>query len=329
MSTLIRINRDHDDSRRAWLVGHPCMTTREWTHLEGERRIVSRLQQTDTGVEWANKKHGDKKNQGVEQTGSGTRNFGSELEAFRFKNSFSYLNPEDQPHPWAGDVVVRMLTGADTFEEVMLPNAVLALDPILGGGQSLQLGYNVKAGYVQDHRAGEVKYLTAQGASGVVATMNFFGDKVDGELSDSVTPDTDTEAAGWTIPTGYYLEFVTYSETDLDVDTIRFRVGAAAGGFTQLAYPLDLTELATHLDALISVAAEVVTVGGRACLLITGDPTHLLGTEGLAGSRIRCRIALSSSFTTGLKYDGSTYGNAVQPKRLTVGGKPLLVDVAL
>jgi hypothetical protein len=180
MSSLIRINRDHDDSRRAWLVGHPAMDVRSWTHLQGERRTVSRLQQQDSGTEWANKKFADKKNQSVEQTGSGVRQFSSELEAFRFKNSLSAQSEADQPHPWAGDVVVRLNTGADTFEEVMLPDAVLALDPILGGGASLQLGYNIKAGYVQSHRAGQIKQLTAQHASGTAATMYFFGDKVGG-----------------------------------------------------------------------------------------------------------------------------------------------------
>lgn len=328
MSSLIRINRDRDDSRRAWIIGHPCMTTREWTHLEGERRIVSRLQQTDPGAEWANKKFADKGNQSVELTASGTRNFGSELAAFRFKNSFSYLNPEDQPHPWAGDVVVRMLTGTDTFEEVMLPNAVLALDPILGGGQSLPLGYNIKAGYVQSHRAGQMKQLTADAASGLAAIMDFFGDKIGGGVTDSVTPTTDIGASGWTIPTGYYMQFDVYADNAATPISYKYRIGASALTHTQLAFPLDLAELAASIGTGDYISTELVTVGGRQAVRFRITDDLMPFADGLTGTRIRVRIRASSDLVTLLKYDGSTYGNAVREHRLTIGGKPLIVDVA-
>jgi hypothetical protein len=328
MSSLIRINRDRDDSRRAWLVGHPAMDVRTWTHLQGERRTVSRLQQQDSGVEWKNKSFADKKNQSVEQSGSGVRNFASELAAFRFKNSLSAQAPDDQPHPWAGDVVVRLTTGGDTFEEVMLPEAVVALDPILGGGASLQLGYNIKAGYVQSHRAGQIKQLTAQAASGLPATMYFFGDKVGGELTDTVAATTDIVSSGWTIPSGYYIQFDLYPYAAATPVSYKYTVGVSALLHTQLTYPLSLAQLAATIGTGDYISAELTTRQGRQCVKFSITDAAAPFVDGLAGSRLQVRIRGSSSLTTLLKYDASTYGNAVQEQRLTIGGKPLLVDVA-
>ncbi|MES2596075.1 MAG: hypothetical protein V4662_12100 [Verrucomicrobiota bacterium] len=282
MVTLLRINRDNDDSRRCWLIGHPTKDVRVATPTGKERRSVQRQQNITPGTGWKEKKFEDGSNAHVEWSGEGTRDFGSILEAFRFKNSLSAPSAGDQPHPWSGDCVLRMPTGDDTFEEVKIPGALLSLDPIMGGGQSLNLSYNIKGPRVEFLRSGERCSMTVPVPS--LGALKFYG-RVDG-----ADPFTDgVESLGWSgsleVPAIGWIFNVQRTNSGIGPATVSFEVvtpsGSASGGRTPIDYPVhsNLAQVATALELHLNVTADVVTTDGpRDYILIT-----YAGTPGPGG----------------------------------------------
>lgn len=336
--TLMRINRNRDDSQRCWLLGHPATDVRTATPTGNERRSVQRLQNLQNGTGWKEKTCNDQGNQHVEFEGSGTREFATVLDAWRYKNSL--CGPEAaQPHPWEGDVVLRMPTGAYTFEEVLMPGAVLQLAPIIGGGKSLTMTYTVKAPHVEPLRTGRRSRLTVSTPIDWVNSMTFWGQGPDspGAVAAGVTSDLRSvgvnafPSAAVELPVGTRVLIQVYdsvAETALDVT---FEVvapgGAASGGRIAVEYPLTrhLDVMAAAFDSFPHVSAEVTTADDRPCLL-------LKWITPAAGSLNQVVIGLGLFDEDGVPFYGGSNSADTEPANydapVTLDGEPVWLDVA-
>lgn len=322
---MLRINRDGDDSRRCWLIGHPAGSVREATPAEGERRTVARLQVTNTGAGWTEKTFDDNGNAHVEVSAKGTRNFGSALNAWRWKNSLSRKDPQQQPHPWKGDVVMRFETGADTFEEELIPDAVISLSPVLGGGQSLALEYNVKGGHVEPLRVGKRCSMTVPVQS--VAHIQFFGENSAPVTDGTVSVAWDMGAS--TPPVGTYFVFdfgdpigESNSLTVRVVNSSDPHVGTEWVDGYHLEYPIHarLAELTTWLNTKGLISASLVTTGARDYILMAFAPT-------VPPSAITDTFFKVSGFNSSdvLKYEAQNLGTD-EVRELVISGALLCVD---
>lgn len=172
---LAAILRDSDENRRVWLVGDPARSYREHTPAANEQRTVTRNQGLKSGVGWLNKKAEDYGNAHVEVRLSTTMLFDSIADAWRWRNALSALAEADQPFPWHGDVILRLLLGDGSWEEAKMPAANVQLEPLLTGGLSQPVTYLFTAPYIiSNYRTGRTVALTATAASPATAAEGFF-----------------------------------------------------------------------------------------------------------------------------------------------------------
>jgi hypothetical protein len=320
-----RVNRQNDDSLRCWLVGHPAKDDRTCTMATNLRNAVVRNQQADSGASWAEKQFSDKGNQHVEVSATGTRNFGSAIEAWRWKNLLKGVEIL-QPHPWAGDVVERHELEGGGFEEVKYPNAVIALEPILGHGASMALGYTIKAGHCEPLRVGQRCSMTVPVMAN--ATLKIYGTNAGGTFTNG------DEGVGmaWALGTDELQtgdRFTVYWKPDSLSQTLReFRINTATGGgWTVINDPLtsNLAALATALDAEPDLTAAVVTPAtGRPYVLVSFVGT--VGVDGPGGTVVGL-YANDGPTGLGLVYSAQNTGAGV-PTTLVIGTSTLMVDEA-
>ncbi len=159
---MARLLPDGTETRRVWLVGCPGANQREWSHCAGERVTHSHGSEAVSGAQWARRVFVPTGNASIEIYMRSTRLFENAFLAWLWRMNLVESGTHGQAVPLNGAVVVRGYRDDDPslYHEYIMRDAVVELDPMGGGGKSLEIGCNFKGPRVLPYRTGYTSVLT-------------------------------------------------------------------------------------------------------------------------------------------------------------------------
>jgi hypothetical protein len=217
------------------------------------------------------------------------REFADEWERHQFLETLAPTDLDEELHRWQGDVWLRFPNADGTFNESLMPDAILSLTgKQLDGAVGVRLTYRIQApGFdISAAQAGVEKvYLVADGIVVGPPMIDFFGTEVGGVAMDpddagSLWDSAYESSAIWLVWISAQVivggSAVTYNR--------KLSFGGSASGYTLVgAAPVKdhLAAIGAALDASW-FSYEVLTVTGRSCLRLTMNrESEAVGEGGL------------------------------------------------
>jgi hypothetical protein len=294
----MRIRLETTDRLPFWLIGDPTLNER----TEGSRSLnesvqITRNQQTVSGAEWEAKTFIDRGNQSIMVEVSGRREFATEWERWQFLESLAPTDPDDELHRWYGDIWLRFPNADETFNECLLPDAIISLTgKQLQGEVGLMLNYRIQAaGFdVAAEQSGmEMVSLVADGISSDTCQMVIYATTTGGAWDTATTVDAGTAPS--TLAAGNTLT-ITVGDDDGVITTKAFKAVAPGGstpGFIAIETPVvsNLSVIADAFAGIANITAVAGTFGGRAGVYIGWGAEPILLAD-----NVRITIELGSGY---------------------------------
>lgn len=286
----MRIRLEASDRLPFWIIGDPAHNERtEGSEALGESLQISRNQQTITGAEWEAKTFYDRGNQSVTVEATARREFADEWERHQFLETLAPTDLDEELHRWEGVVWLRFPKADGTFNESLMPDAILSLSgKQLDGAVGVRLTYRIQApGFdIASAQAGVEKvFLVADGTPSDTCQMLLFlttsGGDFDtaGTVFSGVAPASLTVGATISLTMGDNFGVVTARTFEVVAPA-----GAASGGRIAIETPVvdNLDVIATALSGITGINVNTGVMSGRNFVYLgwsaapISDPTEVI-----------------------------------------------------
>lgn len=252
-----------------WLAGDPVLSNAIHSALADEARSISRKITPEGGTSFPFVIPHDAKNEQLNLSFRTTRTFNEIVEAWRWRNRFSYRDAASWPHPCFGSCVMRFELPDGTFDEVNLLNCYVPKPGMKPDGVSLELSYAIQGGEIVESLT-NCQVVRPVANAGAEIMLKLYESPSSGNITDAITLVTGSISS---LPVGTTINIQGIDNTSTNTVDKTFEVvsgGSPAPGNIAIDHPFadNLADIVAEYAAETHMGAELVDDGIRAYVLL-------------------------------------------------------------